>query len=109
MRFIVPAAFIAVLFLTQSVARAQRLASLDADTAKVGDTVSVSGEGLDKSMVDTLFLTDGKNDIKVDILEQSDTAIKFKIPPKTPAGRWALMIHTKKDQLIEQPVKLTVE
>jgi hypothetical protein len=42
-------------------------------------------------------------------VEQTATTIKFKVPDKMKAGRWALMVHTKKNQLIEQPVKLIVE
>ena len=43
--------------------------------------------------------------------EQTATSIKFKIPAKAPAGRFALMLLTtgKEPKLIEQPVKLTVE
>jgi hypothetical protein len=41
--------------------------------------------------------------------DQTATTIKFKVPDNMKAGRWALMVHTKKNQLIEQPVKLTVE
>ena len=46
------------------------------------------------------------------ILEQTDNAIKFKVPGGIKSGRWALMIHLKTvngPTLIEQPVKLTVE
>ncbi len=59
--------------------------------------------------VDTLYLTDGTNDFKCQMVEQTATTIKFKVPDNMKAGRWALMVHTKKNQLIEQPVKLTVE
>ena len=47
----------------------------------------------------------------VDVTEQTPTSIKFKIPAKATAGRFALMLLTtgKEPKLIEQPVKLTVE
>jgi hypothetical protein len=47
----------------------------------------------------------------VDITDQAETAIKFKIPAKTKAGRFALMLLTtgKDPKLIEQPVKVTVD
>ena len=90
-------------------AQTTRIVSVEPLTAKIGDTVSAKGEGLDSSNVDVLYLTDGTNDFKCDITEQTAAAITFKVPGGVKAGRWALMVHTKKDQLIEQPVKLTVE
>ena len=83
-------------------------------TAKRGDLVTVTGQNLQKDNVAKVYLTDGvseKNDIQVEITAQSETEIKFKVPAKTMVGRMALMIltTTKPPQLIEQPVKLTVD
>lgn len=89
--------------------RAQRITTVDPVSAKAGDTVSAKGEGIDKAAVDTLFLTDGTNDFKCEMVEQTATGITFKVPAGVKAGRWALMVHTTQNQLIEQPVKLTVE
>lgn len=90
-------------------ARAQRINTVDPLSAKAGDTVSAKGEGIDKAAVDTLYLTDGTNDFKCEMIEQTATVITFKVPAGMKAGRWALMVHSTKGQLIEQPVKLTVE
>lgn len=99
---------IAPLFLA---AQASRITTVDPATAKVGDTASANGEGIDKSKVEELYLTDGKLDIKVTISEQTDTLIKFKVPTAVKPGRWALMIKTKgaEARLLEQPVKITIE
>ena|SRR5271166_4314437 len=80
-------------------------------TAKVGDTLTATGEGIDKERVDTLYLTDGTHDFKVPILDQTDTVIKFTVPATVKPGRYALMIRTtgSHPQLMEMPVKLTVE
>jgi hypothetical protein len=86
-----------------------RITSVEPVTAKAGDTVNAIGEEIDNANVDTLYLTDGTNDFKCQMVEQTATTIKFKVPDNMKAGRWALMVHTKKNQLIEQPVKLTVE
>jgi len=58
-----------------------------------------------------LYLTDGKVDIKVPIIEQTATSIKFRIPSEAKPGRLALMVLTKDKppRLIEEPVKITVE
>src|ERR1700738_1570602 len=76
-----------------------RVASVEPDTGKVGDEAIAKGENLAKSKIAELYLTDGKNDVKAAITEQSDTEIKFKIP-KIEAGRYRLMLLTaKKDSM----------
>ncbi|MBY0375912.1 MAG: IPT/TIG domain-containing protein [Bryobacteraceae bacterium] len=104
--------FVAAIVLTSALLFAQsaRINSVDPLTAKSGDTITASGENLDKAHVRDLYLTDGKNDIKLVILEQSATTLKFKVPAAA-KGRLALMITTagNNPQMIEQPVKLTIE
>jgi len=87
-----------------------RMSSVEPDSGKAGDLVTVGGENLQKDTVSKVYLTDGKNDFEVQIVEQAATAIKFKIPAKA-NGRLALMILTagKDAKLMEQPVKLQIE
>ncbi|MEK7753133.1 MAG: IPT/TIG domain-containing protein [Acidobacteriota bacterium] len=87
------------------------MTSVEPANGKVGAEVTVTGENLEKKNVSDVFLTDGSIDLKVVISEQTATAVKFKIPAKATAGRWALMVLTpgKEPKLIEQPVKLTVD
>lgn len=88
-----------------------RLQSVEPATGKAGDSLSATGENLEKAKVAELYLTDGKNDLKVPITEQNPTSIKFTVPKTAKPGRFALMILTagKDPKLIEQPVKVTVE
>jgi len=76
-----------------------------------GDVFTATGENLEPAQVAALYLTDGKNDIKVVITEQTADAIKFRIPAGMAKGRFALMILTRgKDaKFIEEPVKVTIE
>ncbi len=103
------------LLLAASVAFAQqampRMTTVDPGNGKAGDVITVAGENLQKDQVAKVYLTDGKNDVLVEIMDQAATAIKFKIPTKVSSGRFALMLLTtgKEPKLIEQPVKLTVE
>jgi hypothetical protein len=86
-----------------------RCTSVDPDTAKVGDVISVKGENLDKKNSADVYLTDGSKDTKAAISEQSETEIKFKVPQIKP-GRYHLAILTaNKASIIEQPVVLTIE
>lgn len=88
-----------------------RMTNVDPGTGRAGDEIAAAGENLEKAQVAKVYLTDGKNDFVVDVTEQTATSVKFKIPGKAPAGRFALMLLTtgKEPKLIEQPVKLTVE
>ena len=86
-----------------------RCTTVEPDTAKVGDSISVKGENLDKKSAGEVFLTDGAKDTKVVLEAQSATEIKFKVPQIKP-GRYHLAILTaNKASMIEQPVVLTVE
>ena len=87
-----------------------RVASVEPDSGKAGDEITAKGENLGKTAIAELYLTDGTNDTKVKIEDQSDTEIKFKIPAAAKAGRYRLLILTaNKTSLIEQPVVVTVE
>lgn len=88
-----------------------RMTTVDPTTGKAGDEITVAGENLEKAQVAKVYLTDEKNDVLVEVTEQTATSIKFKIPAKAQAGRFALMLLTtgKEPKLVEQPVKLTVE
>lgn len=87
-----------------------RMTSVDPGTAKIGEVVVAVGENLEKANVSKVYLTDGKNDLIVAVLEQTATSIKFKIPAKA-TGRMAVMVLTtgKEPQLIEQPVKVLID
>ena len=88
-----------------------RMTAVDPINGKVGDAITVSGENLEKAQVAKVYLTDDKNDVIVEVIEQNATTVKFKIPEKVAAGRFSLMLLTtgKEPKLIVQPVKLTVD
>jgi hypothetical protein len=110
MSFVVPLLVSAVLAAVYAQQAMPRMATVEPDNGKVGDVVTVAGENLQKDVVAKVYLTDGKNDFEVQIVDQNATAIKFKIPAKA-TGRLALMILTagKDAKLMEQPVKVQVE
>jgi hypothetical protein len=86
-----------------------RCVSVDPDTAKVGDAVTVKGENLSKTILSEVYLTDGSKDTKVLISEQTNTEIKFKVPEVRP-GRYHLAALTANgSSMVDQPVVLTVE
>ena len=87
-----------------------RLSTVTPDTGKAEVEFTAAGENLGKAQVAELYLTDGKNDVKLIVTEQTNEAIKFKAPASVKPGRYGLMILTgDRKQFIEQPVKLTIE
>ncbi|HVX66294.1 MAG TPA: hypothetical protein VHA11_06825 [Bryobacteraceae bacterium] len=100
--------FGAAVLLAQAV---PQMKSVEPDTAKSGDVLTVTGENLDQGNVADVFLTDGKNDFKATITAQENASLKMKVPDAAKPGRLALMILTKgkEPKLIEQPVKVTIE
>jgi hypothetical protein len=87
------------------------LTAVEPASGKVGDVFVVQGNNIDEAHVAALYLTDGKNDVKVLITERTATSIKFQVPPEAKAGRFALMVLTtgKDARYIEEPVKITLE
>ncbi len=84
--------------------------SVDKDEAMRGDIVMVSGENLGKANISELYLTNGKDDFKVDITEQTAATLTFKVSKTIRFGRYSLMILTAGEtpMFIEQPVKLNI-
>jgi len=87
------------------------MTSVDPQVGSVGDVFAVEGDNLDDVHVAAIYLSDGKNDTKLPITQQTATSLKFKIPPEAKAGRFALMVLTKgkNARYVEEPVKITVE
>jgi hypothetical protein len=108
--FVLPL-FLATTFAAFAQQEMPRMSTVDPGNGKAGDEITIAGENLEKTHVAKVYLTDGKNDVLLDLTDQTATSIKFKIPAKAAAGRFALMLLTtgKEPKLIEQPVKLTVD
>jgi hypothetical protein len=87
------------------------ITKVDPDTAKAGAVLSIAGQSLEKEKVAEIYLTDGKTDIKMQIVEQAATALKARVPDPVKTGRFSLMILTtsKPPQYFQLPVKVTIE
>lgn len=53
------------------------LHSITPDSARPGDTVVATGDHLAAKFLAELYLTDGKDDIRVEILKQTNTEVTF--------------------------------
>ena len=90
--------------------KSPRLAAVAPETGKPAAEYTTTGENLARDAVKELYLTNGKDDIKVEIVAQKAESIQFKVPGSTKPGRYSLMLLTADGkQFLEQPVKLTIE
>jgi hypothetical protein len=83
--------------------------AVDPDTAKTGDTVNVTCENVSKSTVADVYLTDGKADTKVAVMDRTADKITFQVPQIKPGRYHIALLTANKASMIEQPVALTVE
>lgn len=83
---------------------------LEPTLAKAGDLVLVSGENLGREFVSEVYLSDGKQDQKVRITEQTDVSLKFVVPAACKPGKYGIIVLLNKPDavLLEEPLKLTV-
>jgi len=87
------------------------MATVQPESGKIGSVLRIHGIHLGKAKVDEVYLTDHTFDMKVRVLDQTDDAIEFRIPPSVKPGRLQLLVKTvgKQPLLIEQPLYITVE
>ena len=87
-----------------------RMTTVTPEAGKPGAAYTVAGENLTPASIKELYLTNGKDDLKVQIVSQKAEAIEFKAPGNIKPGRYNLMVLTADGKsFIEQPVKLTIE
>ncbi len=90
---------------------APQMTDISQRTAKPGDVITVSGLGLSTKNVDEIYLTDHKFDMRVKVIEQTEKAVKFRVPPFAKPGRMQMLFLSKgtEPKLLEQPVYLLIE
>jgi hypothetical protein len=83
------------------------VASVDPDSGKVNDTITITGANLEKSHVAAVFLSNDKDDFKAAVVSQAADKIVIKVPEVKPGG-YNVSIQTGNSILI-QPVRFTVQ
>jgi hypothetical protein len=77
---------------------------------KAGEEATVYGDALDKTKVADVMLTNDTRQIRVDVVEQTATMIKFIVPADTEPGKYnPTVLMVKEPMLLVQPVVLTVK
>jgi len=80
------------------------------DTGKIGSVLKIEGVAIGKNKVDEVYLSDHTFDMKVKVLDQTDSSIEFRIPPFAKPGRFQLVVKTTGEEplILEQPLYITV-
>lgn len=86
-----------------------RCTAVDPETAKVGDMVNVTCDNLDKGTFAGLYLTDGQNDTKIAVKDQTAVKITFQVPSIKPGRYHLAFLLANKANMVEEPVVLTVQ
>jgi len=76
--------------------------------ARIGQTVTAKGENLGADRVKELYLTNGDVDIRVEVVEQNNAEIRFKMPDSTQPGKYRVAIVNEEGVLLDQPVFVRV-
>ena len=86
-----------------------KCSAVDPDTAKTGDMVNITCANVNKTTVADLYLTDGKDDTKIAVMDRTEDKIKFQVPKMKPGRYHVAFLTANKASMVEQPVVLTVE
>jgi hypothetical protein len=85
--------------------------TVEPDAVKIGEVFTVNGDYLDKKRVAEFYLTNGKDNFKLEVVEQTEKVVKLKVLKNTPVARLRLMVLTTgtTPQFIEQPVMIEIQ
>jgi len=89
-------------------AKVTRVTEVRPGEVLAGDFATAYGFNLEAARVKEVWLVDGLATFRMQILEQSDYTIQFRLPNWIPAGRWQIAVVTDNEMLIEQGVFLKV-
>ncbi len=78
--------------------------------ARAGDVVTVTGFALDQAHIQELYLlSEDDSAFKVEILYESGTALRFRVPQKAPAGWMRIAVRAPgRGEVIDQMAYLKV-
>ena len=77
---------------------------------KAGEPVTIYGQALDRSKVSDVMLTTASKQVPVEVLEQTESFIRFRVPADLEPGRYnPAVLMVKEPMVLVQPVILKVE
>jgi IPT/TIG domain len=100
-------AFIVLLAPRLGAQNSPHLTSVDPQSGSANDTITLTGEHLEKAHVSAVFLSDDKEDHKAVVVSQATDKIVIKVP-SVKAGEYNISVQEGNAILIE-PVRFTVQ
>jgi len=91
--------------------RTPLMRSVDPYKVNAGEQVVILGENLDKERIAEVYVTDGKTNTPIVIVEQTEKKLVVKVPATLKPGRYAFVVLLPEipPTYIEEPVKITIE
>ncbi len=85
--------------------------SIEPGSGKPGTVVTAKGTGLSKASVADIYFSDRRLDLKAQILDQTDSTLRFTVPAAVRPGRQKILLLTsgRERALLEQPVSFHIE
>jgi hypothetical protein len=106
----VAAMFVPLLSATDAEEAVPLMRRVEPMVVKAGDAVTAFGQALDRSKVADVMLTTDSKQIPVEVLEQTESFIRFRVPANLGPGRYyPAVLMMKESMVLVQPVILTVE
>jgi hypothetical protein len=102
--FLFGAVFVAPLIFAQST---PQVTGVEPSSAKVNESVTLSGQNLGKDLVSGVFLSDDKSDFKATVVEQGAEKIVVKVP-QVKLGNYNISIQVG-DKIFIKPVRFKVQ
>jgi hypothetical protein len=102
--FLAAVAVLTPLLLAQS---NPQLTGVEPPSAKVNDSVTLTGTNLEKSSVAAVFLSNDNDDFKATVTEQTPEKIVIKVP-QVKSGVYRISVQVG-DKILIKPVRFTVE
>ena len=102
--FLFGAVLVAPLIFAQST---PQVTGVEPSSAKVNESVTLSGQNLGKDLVSGVFLSDDKSDFKATVVEQGAEKIVVKVP-QVKLGNYNISIQVG-DKIFIKPVRFKVQ
>ena len=97
---------LAILVVPSRAQNGPHISAIDPASAKVNESVTLTGMNLGKGSVAGVFLSDDKSDYKATIMDQGAEKIVLKVPDVKPGG-YNISVQVG-GQLLILPVKITI-
>ena len=108
---IILAAAICPALLARDPAPSPVMKAISPGSAKANEIVTITGDNLGKELVNELYLSDRTAKTKVNIVSETNSELKFKVPSGLKSGKYwiVVLVNQEEPTEMEQAVQLVVK